>query len=293
MKVLVTGANGFLGKKISKIFFEKGIEVIRTDQSGRNGALELDVTDEKMALKVIKENEPDVVVHTAAITRVDWCETHRKETFKVNVDGARNIAVACRKAGAKMVLLSTDYVFDGEKKGKYTERDNLNPVNVYAKSKAQAEIMVQKELTDFLIARVTVLYGYNDEFDKKCFPMHVIDALKAQKEFYCFVEQYSNPTLINDIALAIFLLLEKKQNGVFNLTGSENLNRLEFAKKIAKVFNLDEGLLKKGSWEKSGFKAKRPTHLDVSIKKLQDLGINMSDSFNGLLVMKQDMEKIS
>ncbi len=290
MRVLVTGAGGFLGKKILRVFREHNVKVVATEKTAKNEIIQLDVTDKKMAELVLKEQKPDVVVHTAAVTAVDWCEEHRKETFEINVQGTKNVALACKKIGAKMVLISTDYVFDGTKKTPYTEEDKTNPPNVYAESKLEAEKIVQKELRDFIIGRVTVLYGYNDDLDKKCYPMHVINSLAAQKEFECFVDQYSNPTLVNDIALAVLKLAEKNQSGLFHMTGSENINRLDFAKKIAQVFGLDESLLRKGAWEKSGFVAKRPPFLNISIKKLQNLGIKMSDTTQGLLKMKEDMK---
>jgi len=292
MKCLITGANGFLGKKISKIFLNERNEVFCTVKGGKNSGNSLDITDKKNVFRIFEKKMPDVVIHTAAATNVDWCETHRKETFKINVEGTKNISLACKIIGAKLVYISTDYVFDGTKNGKYNEEDKTNPKNVYAESKLEGELTLQKELEDYIISRVTVLYGYNDRFDKKCFPMRVIEALSAKKEFFCFVDQYSNPTLINDISKAILSLVKKNQKGLFHMTGSENLNRLEFAKKTAKIFGLDESLLLESSWEKSGFLAKRQPKLNISIKKLENCGIQMSDASKGLLQMKKDMENI-
>ena len=292
MNVLITGSNGFLGKKLVKIFLEKKAEVIittRTEQENKN-AIKMDITDSENVDAVLKEQKPRVVIHSAAITHVDWCESNREKTFEVNVNGTKNVALGCKKIGAKMVLISTDYVFDGEKKGKYFETDFTNPINVYGQSKLEAEKVTSEILTDFLITRVTAIYGYNDEFDKKTFPTHIIENLSKKTELQCFVDQYLNPTLINDISEGIFSLLKKNQKGIFHMTGRENLNRWEFAKKTAKVFSLNEKLLKQGFWKKSSFAAKRPKKLDISIEKFENQGITMSNAEQGLLKMKKDME---
>ncbi|MBI2598237.1 MAG: SDR family oxidoreductase [Candidatus Diapherotrites archaeon] len=289
MKVLITGGNGFLGKKITNIFSENLINVVCTHRIREYGHVPLDVTDKKAVLKTIKKYAPDVVIHTAAITKVDWCEIHEKETYKVNLIGTENIAQACKLSSAILAFISTDYVFDGTKKGKYVESSRTNPINVYGKSKLEAEKFIQNYLDNFLICRVTVLYGYNDKNDKLCYPMHVIKSLSEKKPFYCFAEQYSNPTLINDIGKGLLKLLENGQKGIFNMTGGENINRFEFAKKIAKVFDLDSSLLIKSSWKNFNVKAKRPLFLDIDLSKLRKQKIQMSNVYNGLLQMKNDM----
>ena len=289
-KILVTGANGFLGKKICKIFAQKGFEVIRTDNFAQSNQLALDATKKEKVSELIKAQKPFAVIHCAAITDVDWCEENRGKTFEVNVVGTENVSIACRETGAKMVLISTDYIFDGKKSSKYKETDKPNPLSIYAESKLEAEKIVEKETGDFLILRTSSIYGFNDKSDKQTFPKFVIENLSKGKEITCFTDQSSNPALTDDVALALAALLEKKQKGIFHATGLENLTRLEFAKKTAKAFCLDQSLIKPGTWAQAGHKAMRPKKLNMDISKLNSLGINMSDAMHGLLKMKAQMQ---
>lgn len=290
MKVLVTGANGFLGKKIVKILKQKNFTIIPTSKIKDSTNLFLDITKKESVLELLKSENPDVVIHTAALTNVDWCEENPKETFKVNVEGTKNVCNGCIKTNAKMVLISTDYIFDGSKSSSYVENDKPNPLGVYANSKLEAELVVLDLLQDFLIGRVTALYGFNDQLDKTTFPKFVLTALTSKHEIKCFTDQYSNPTLIDDVANALVKLIEKNKKGIYHMTGSENLNRFEFAKKIAKIFELNGDLIKTGTWIGSGHKSKRPKMIKSSIEKLQGEGIKMNNINEGLLIMKKQME---
>jgi dTDP-4-dehydrorhamnose reductase len=290
-KVLISGATGFLGKKLMKVFADEGFEVVGTASEKKGKILKMDITDADEVMDMIVAEKPAVVVHAAATTRVDWCEDNKEEAFRINVDGSVNVANACRKIGAKMVYISTDYVFDGTKKGKYVETDKRNPIGVYAQSKAAAEVAIEKILENHLIARVTVLYGYNDDEDRQTFVTHVINTLREGKEFVGFTDQENCPTYIDDIAGALVQLVRKDEKGIFHLTGAENLSRHAFTMKIAKVFGFDQKLIKKGSWDSSGHKAPRAKFLDDSIAKLESKGIRMSTIEEGLKKMKKQMEK--
>ena len=290
-RILITGATGLLGKKMMAVLPQLGFEVLGTASRAAGKIKKMDITDSREVMEVISGYRPDAVIHAAAITKVDWCEDNKDETFKVNVEGTRNVADACMKAGAKMVFISTDYVFDGTKESKYTEGDRRNPIGVYAQSKAAAEEVVEQMLDDYIIARVTVIYGYNDGNDKETFVTYVKKTLEKGIAMHGFTDQFNNPTFIDDIALATARLIEMDELGVFNMTGSENLNRYEFAGKIAKVFGLDASLIKKGSWDESGHKAPRAKRLNDSIAKLEKRGIRMRNIEEGLGEMKRQMDK--
>ena len=185
-KILITGVTGFLGKKLMKLLPELGFEVIGTASEATGKIIKMDVTDAKEVIEVISREKPSAVIHAAAITKVDWCEDHKEETFRVNVDGTRNVSEACKDVGAKMVFVSTDYVFDGTKKGKYVETDARNPIGVYAQSKYEGEKAVEQAIENHIIARVSVIYGYNDSKDKETFVTYVKRILESKKELYGF-----------------------------------------------------------------------------------------------------------
>ena len=288
-KVLLTGASGFLGKKIMMMFPELGFEVLGTSASKDENISKMDVTNRKEVLGLISDFKPDVVVHAAAVINVDWCEQNRDEAFRINVDGARNVAEACRDVGAKMVLVSTDYVFDGKKNGKYKEDDERNPVGVYGWTKAEAEKVVEQILDDYLIVRASVLYGFNDSRDRETYVTYVLRMLKSGEEVFGFTDQYNNPAFIDDVVQALAKLIKLDEGGIFHVTGPENISRFEFARKIVKVFGFDEKLVKKGTWESSEHKAPRAKRLDESIEKLESRGIKMSGIEEGLKKMKKQM----
>ena len=219
MKILITGATGFLGKKLMSFLPKKGFEVIGTANGKKNGFTPLNIKDRKEVSKVIGGEKPDVVIHCAAVTNVDYAENNKKETFETNVKGTENVALACKAIGAKLIHISTDYVYGGSKNSKYSENDELNATGIYSQSKIEAEKIVEKTLDNSIIARVTLLYGYNDRDDKNTFVNWVVRSLGEGREISAFTDQYSNPTLIDDIAGALATLIEKGRNGIYNVTG--------------------------------------------------------------------------
>jgi len=292
-KVLLTGASGFLGKKIMAMFPGLGFEVLGTSVSKNGNVSKMDVTNRKEVMELISGFKPDVVVHAAAVINVDWCEQNRDEAFRINVDGARNVAEGCKAEGAKMVLVSTDYVFDGKKNGKYKEDDERNPVGAYGWTKAEAEKVVEEILGNYLIVRASVLYGFNDAKDRETYVTYVLRRLKAGEEVFGFTDQYNNPAFIDDVVQALAKLIKLDEGGVFHVTGPENISRFEFARKIAKVYGFDPELVKKGTWESSGHKAPRAKRLDESIEKLESRGVKMSGIEEGLKKMKRQIDAAS
>ena len=293
IRLLITGASGLLGKKMMKMLPGLGFDVLGTSSKASGKIKKMDVTDWKEVMDVVSGFKPDVVVHAAAVINVDWCEKNKDEAFRINVEGTSNVVEACNQNGAKMVLISTDYVFDGKKRGKYREEDERNPIGAYGWTKAEAEKVVEDMSNDAIIARASVLYGYNDRKDRETYVTYVIDTLKARKEVHGFTDQYNNPALIDEVVEAIAKLIKLDEEGIFHVTGPENLSRYEFAMKIAKVFGFDKGLVKKGTWESSEHKAPRAKRLDESIKKLESKGIRMSGIEEGLKKMKKQMEGAS
>lgn len=284
-KTLVVGT-GFFGEKLMRLLSASNIEVEGTLIEERDGFTKLDITDKESVSTVFDNAFPELVVLTAAVSNVDYCEQHKEEAFKINVEGAKNIVEACRQFNSKLVFLSTDYVFDG-KRGNYIETDKPNPIQYYGTTKLLAEKEVLK-LENALVMRVSSLYGFNSLSDKPCFPLFVVNQLKEGKEVNASM-QITNPTLIDDAALALQQLVEMNAAGIFHAVGANALSRFDAAMQVAETFELDESLIKKAS--DLHFAAARPENSSLNIKKLNSVGIEMTDFSHGLQKMKQQMEE--
>jgi len=160
-RLLLTGASGLLGSKIVELAREdyESIPLHNTKPLHPN-SLKLDITDQNQVFSLFSKLEPDIVIHTASETNVDKCEAQREQAWRINVEGTHNIAFACSKVGAKLVYISTDYVFDGEK-GNYEEEDEPNPMDYYGVTKLEGENQVISHCKNYAILRTSVLYGWH------------------------------------------------------------------------------------------------------------------------------------
>ena len=275
---------GFLGEKIVSVFKKKGIKVITAGIDGRVD-YSLDMTDGQSLIYLFKDLNPDIVLLPAGITNVEYCEAEKEKAIEVNVEGTRNVVDSCRAFNSKLVFFSTDYVFDGLK-GSYSEKDSVNPLNFYGKTKVQGEKIVEG-LENYLIARVSSLYGFNSKEDKKNFVCYAVNELKNNNEF-SVADLVNCPTLIDDVAEAVFVMLEKEFSGLFHVSGSQAISKYNLINKLCDVFDLDFSLVKKVSAIKQ-WKAKRPLNSSLDITKIQLHGIKMSSVEEGLIKMKKQM----
>lgn len=288
MKILIIGASGFLGTKLMKSL-KKDFEVFGTCFDKKIKALHhLDITHEREVNDLFQEIEPQVVIHVGGITNVDACEQERKKTWKVNVLSTKNIINACLKHNSKLVYFSTDYVFDG-KKGDYSETDKPNPISYYAETKVESEKMVLKHKNN-LVLRTAVLYGYNNKQDKMHFMKLVCTKLNNGQKVNAFVDWIRTPTLIDDIAHALTILIRKNKAGIYHVVGSETISMHDFALKISETFNLDKSLVKKASMKDFEKMAGRPFDSSLNISKIKNLGVEMSGIHAGLELTKKQME---
>jgi dTDP-4-dehydrorhamnose reductase len=287
MKILITGASGFLGEKLFSIFSSE-YEVVGTYLKGEKTSLyKLDLTDKKAVDNLVEKIRPDIVINTAGITDVDYCEENPENAKKISSACIKNLVETCLKYRCKLVHISTDYVFDGEK-GDYKEDDKPNPINVYGKMKLEEENVIISSKIEHIISRVAVLYGYNSNSDKQTFTNWVIKKLKSNEEIKIINDQYTTPTLIDDIAESLKNLIELKRTGIYHIVGSECINRYDFAIKIAEIFNL-KNLIKPITSKDIKWRAKRPMNSCLNTDKLKKLGIKMSNINEGLIKMKNQM----
>ena len=281
-KVLVTGASGLLGSKLVKALSE-GYEVIPTHSthSIHPGSVRMDIVDGDEVARVLSGVEPKLVVHAAAETNVDKCETNRELAWNVNAKGTRNIAEACAKMCVKLVYVSTDYVFDGEK-GLYSEEDEAKPVNYYGVTKLKGEEFVRELCEDFIIARTSVLYGWHPS--KVNFATWVIDSLRNSKGISVVEDHYDSPTLADNLAEIILRIVGMDLTGAYHVAGSERISRYDFAMKTAEVFGFDRSLITPVRMKDlKVWIAQRPRDSSLSVDKAKrELKVTLLDVREGL-----------
>lgn len=229
MKVLVTGANGQLGYDVVKELQKQNIE--------RYGATrkEFDLIDFEATEKFIAHYMPDVVIHCAAYTAVDKAEDEQGLCYLVNASATENIAEICKKINAKMLYISTDYVFDGTKEGFYEADDIPNPINVYGKTKLLGEQAVQRILNKYFIVRISWVFGeYGNNFVKTMLKLG-----KERKEINVIADQYGSPTYTVDLAALLVEMIKTDKYGIYHATNEGVCTWAEFAEEIFKIAKLD------------------------------------------------------
>ena len=207
------------------------------------GLIKLDVSNYKKICSILDKEKPDVVIHTAAITDVDYCDDHEYEAWNVNTNGCFNLALACKKRNIKLISISTDYVFDG-KKNPYKEDSEGSPLSFYGHSKLLGDKAILAVNKDAAIIRITILYGYNDEHDKPTVVTSTLKKLLNNKRVLIDDNRIKYPLLIDDVALNIKYLIEKNASGIFNFSTNEPKTRYQWSVTIANIFGLDKSLIR-------------------------------------------------
>jgi dTDP-4-dehydrorhamnose reductase len=286
--MLITGASGLLGTKLVKLAREF-YEVVPSTYTHRffPDSIGMNVTNAAEVFRAISNYKPEVVVHIAAQTNVDKCESHREEAWKVNAEGTKNVAEACAKVNAKLVYISTDYVFNGEK-GLYVEEDPPNPINYYGLTKLKGEDFVREYCQDYVILRSSVLYGWHPINPN--FATWVIGSLREGKRISVVDDHYNSPTLASNLAEAIIKAIERNAHGTYHAAGSERVSRYDFAVKIAEIFNLNKELIKPIKMgELTVWVAKRPRDSSLCVDKIQkELSVKLLNINQGLAKMKEE-----
>ena len=230
-KIIVTGCNGQLGRAINKeLTAADGYELINTDVFQGEGIIPLDITDVDAVVKFVKESGANAIINCAAYTAVDKQESDIDLSYKINAIGPRNLAIAATEAGAKLVHVSTDYVFEGNGTRPYTEFDKTGPVSVYGKTKLAGEEMVKQFAKDFFIIRTAWLYG-----DGKNFVKTMLALSEKYDEVSVVKDQLGTPTSTKELAKAIHYLVGTENYGVFHGTCEGDTNWADFTEEIFRL----------------------------------------------------------
>ena len=265
-RILVIGGSGMLGQQLVYLLKQHDFDVYATYHSesiNEDGFFPLDITNADDTVSFIEEIKPDAIVSTAAFTNVDKCEELKDTAFKINVTGTKNVALAAEKVNAKMVYVSTDYIFNGEK-GQYKETDKTDPIDYYGFTKLKGEQQVQNICSDFIIARTSVLYGIH----KPNFVTWMISEFEQNKSISIVKDQIISPTHTLDLSEQLLALIEDDARGIFHTAGGEIVSRYDFALKTAELFNFDVDLVQPTSMNEMNWVAKRPKDSSLNVSKI-------------------------
>lgn len=223
--ILVTGSNGMVGSYVRQVF--SGEELFLTDRCS------MDVTDYDAVLRKFEEAKPDVVIHLAAATDVDRCQTDPDWAFRVNVLGTQNIVAGCQQWGSRLVHVSTGSVFNGQKEEPYTEFDEPDPINVYGRTKWEAEKVVQNFLDRYFIIRASWMIGGGKERDKK-FVAKIVQLCQTQETLDAVSDKFGTITYALDLLTTVRFLLQTPWYGVYHVASQGVCTRYDIAGEIAK-----------------------------------------------------------
>lgn len=305
-KILATGLTGLVGTRFTELLGSAyEFEFINLE----NG---VNILDRQKVNEIVASSQAEIVIHMAAKTNVDGCEEDKvrdqeilqlesvqdreeawakvQTAWAVNVFGTQNIVEACKKSNKKIIYISTDLVFDGKKRT-YSEVDETNPINWYAKTKCEGEKLIQALGLDYIIARIA--YPYRAMFKRNDFVRSIMAKLEKSEKLSMVTDHVMVPTFIDDIVNALDVLIKLEQKGIFHVVGSQAINPFDAAVAIAQTFGFDETLISKTTRREYFVgKAPRPFCLHLKNDKIGKLGIEMSTFDKGLIEIKNQRERI-
>lgn len=278
MRILLTGANGFVGAWLTRDILHAGIDLLATG-SGHcripmSGSSPLhyqpmELTDPLAIMDVFNSFQPDIVIHSGAMSRPDECELNQEKAWDVNVNATSYLLEQSAVLKARFIFLSTDFVFDGSG-GPYSEEDRPAPVNYYGHTKYEAEKRVMAYAYDWAIVRTILVYG-NPIVPRNYLLNIVADKLGKGEEYKLVNDQYRSPTYVNDLSSGILSIVSRKAKGIFHLSGEDRLTPYQMGCEWARRKGLDAGLLTPVTADNFKEPALRPMATSFVLKKSKEL----------------------
>ncbi len=296
--VLITGSNGLLGQKLTDLYLQKKNKKLIATGLGPNRHPEkngyiyetLDIKDKSNLISIIDKYKPDCIIHTAAMTQVDDCETNKVECDSLNVGAVENIASVAAEYNIHLVHLSTDFIFDGTKE-LLSEEETPNPLSYYGLSKLKGEQIIQKTCKSFAILRTVLVYGVVADMSRSNIVLWAVNSLKAGKNIKVVNDQWRTPTLAEDLAQGCYLAEDKNAVGIFNISGPDYVSMDQMVLTIADIWNLDTSLIQTISSIELNQAAKRPPKTGFNINKaIKDLQYSPHNLEDGLKLVKSQIE---
>lgn len=262
---LIVGASGLVGHYLWEML-PIGQRHGTYLHNGLPGLMQADICNEGQVANLMQRVQPSVVFLPAAMTSADACEQDVSRCWATNVLGTAKLVQVVRAHGAQLVYFSSDYVFDG-KSGPYSEEDSPHPINKYGKAKLEAERIIQEELDNYLIVRLSGVYGW--ESRRKNFVIATIDKLNRGESMFLPEDQFGTPTYASDMADAVLTLVKRQEKGIFHVAGNVTISRYAFGCLVADCFNLDKTLLVPLPTTGLGQKATRPLLCGLKCEKVR------------------------
>ncbi len=281
-KILIIGASGQLGRLCLKTFSGAADQVVGTGFSRANlDLIRLDLSKAGEAGEIVSRLQPDIALLCGGMTDVEGCESSKEKAFQINAESPADIAREMKKIPAsKFVYLSTDYVFDGDA-GPYGEGAEVRPLNVYGASKLEGEKAVLEASENNLVVRTTTVYSFQAGGNN--FMMQLLKRLSQGEKMRVPIDQWATPTYAPDLALALKKLVELDARGIIHAAGPDFVSRLDFAKKAARILNLDETLIEGLPTADLNQKARRPLKAGLRTELLkQKVGVLMRGVEDGV-----------
>lgn len=274
MKILLTGANGFLGYYLCDLLTNAGLDVLATSRgtcrlpfAPSHGFVyeSLDFTDRERTFQLIDAHAPDWIIHAGAMGKPDDCALHPELATQINVEGTQHLVEAAQRSQAKFCYVSTDFVFDGEN-GNYTEQATRNPINHYGQTKLEAEQLVERSGLEWSIVRTVLVYG--KPMTGRSNLLSIVQEKLGRGETYQVVDdQIRTPTYVGDLAMGILGVVTRSATGIFHISGQEVLTPYDMALKAAAYLQLDDSLIIRVNTASFEQPAKRPLRTGLCIDK--------------------------
>ncbi|MDX1438967.1 MAG: SDR family oxidoreductase [Rubricoccaceae bacterium] len=251
-RILITGADGLIGQALQrKLALWPEADVLATGRETtarfdgkKGGYTAMDVTDSRQVEQMMLDFAPTVVLHLAAMSKVEACEDDKEMCWRINVDATANLARMCRHHGARLVFLSTDFLFDGQS-GPYAEDDYPAPLNAYGRSKQAAENAIRLSgLNRWTVVRTSLVFGSGDDLKRNNIATLLARELKAGRKFEAATDQFRTPTYVRDLADGILRTVRFDKDGTFHIAGRDRMHVFDFCKLAARTFGFDLDLIK-------------------------------------------------
>jgi len=298
-KILITGSNGLLGQKLVELLLSaKDIQIIATAR-GENRLpfhdgyeyQSMDITNREQVQEVVANTKPNVIIHTAAMTNVDQCESEKAACWAQNVSSVEYLIEACSKIDCFLLHVSTDFIFDGTS-GPYKEDAEANPISFYGWSKYAAEKLVIHSNIRWGIARTVLVYGIAHDMSRTNIILWVKKSLEDGKNIKVVTDQWRTPTLAEDLAKGCALIAQQEAEGVFNISGKDFLTPYEMAIMTADFFKLDKSLISQADSTTFSQPAKRPPRTGFDLSKSREvLGYEPVSFTEGIEVLARQIRK--
>ncbi len=266
MRITLFGASGLLGQDLVPALSGERHQLTALSIE------DIDLREHARIRGIIRDSRPEWIFLLAAYTDVDGCEANRESAFAVNCEGAVNVAEAARAAGARLLFISTDYVFDGSKRSPYQTTDPRNPASVYGESKARAEERLLEILPEVCIARTAWLFGHGG----KCFPATILKLASTRPEISVVNDQRGSPTFTRDLASALVQLCRANARGIVHVTNSGNCTWYEFTQEILRASGMAT-VVKPVTTAEFPRPARRPTYSVLAPDSLHAYNIHMPE----------------